>query len=340
MRNNLIVLLSNVRFSANLDIDMLGVRVPNEKRFFIDNMLFSVDFANESSDKLREFEFEYQKLKDKVAILLENIEDLHMTPTDHFRRIKEKRDEFKVEIDKIRTVLEEKIKEKRKLEQLMQDLITCENEKTQLDLKKFKPTTEEYWEDVSTDPVYNTRCITCKSNCHLKCSLDETTVQGADIFLNCAAMNGEFCKVCTHKFDQHVHLRAKYEKHTRTKQVIDASIAGQINSQADLIKNKQAIKNDIAKREAKLEQDVVNAKNKVFDLLNKLQSYCSDFNYVKELELTKSLLESRIEYLQSEFSRTKQKTYRDDMEAAMKSKNIIEDMIRIVFNGVFRSKPN
>ncbi len=75
VRENLIVLLSNVRFIPNLDINTIGVNVPNDKRFYIDNLLFSLDFANTTPDKLREVDFEYQTLKNKMALILELIRD-------------------------------------------------------------------------------------------------------------------------------------------------------------------------------------------------------------------------------------------------------------------------
>jgi hypothetical protein len=333
VRENLIVLLSNVRFTPNLDVNTIGVNVPDDKRFYIDNLLFSLDFANTTADKLREVDFEYQTLKNKMILILELIETLKFKPTDNFRKLKEKRDEFKNEIDKVRMFLEDKLKEKRKLEQLMRDVIDCESQRTQLDLNKFKAETEEHWVDESTDPAYNTRCITCKSNCHLNCSLAETNVQGDNIFKNCAAMNGDYCSVCEHKFDQHLHLRSKYVKTTRTKQVIDGDIATQIKTQDDLIKNKQLVIDNIKAKNAKLEQDVVQAKTRIYELLLELQSYCSDFNYVKELELTKTLLEARIDYLQGEYGKSKNQKDKDEIETALMSKEIIEEIMRIMFNG-------
>ena len=337
IRDNLIVLLTNSRYNSNLDVNKIGVNVPNDKRFYMDNCLFMVDFANMTADVLREIELEFTNLKSKMALILEFVETPKFKPTGDFLKLKEKRDEFKNEIDKVRMFLEDKLKEKRKQEQLMRDIIACENQKTQLDLNKFKAQIEEHWVDESTEPVYNTRCITCKSNCHLNCSLAETNVQGDNIFKNCAAMNGDYCKEYEHKFDQHIHLRSKYVKSTRTKQVIDGDIANKIKSQEDLIKNKQAIIDNIKQKEAKLENDVLLAKTKIYDLLNELQSYCTDFNYVKELQLTIKLLEARIEYLQSEYGKSKKQKDRDEIETAIKSKEIIEEIMRIIFGGDFNN---
>jgi hypothetical protein len=268
-----------------------------------------------------------------MTLVLELIETLRFQTTENFRKLKEKRDEFKIEIDKVRMFLEDKLKEKRKLGQLMKDIIDFESQRSQLDLNKFKAETEDQWVDESTDPVYNTRCITCKSNCHLQCSLAETNVQGDNIFKNCIAMNGDYCSVCEHKFDQHTHWRSKYVKTTRTKQVIDGDIANQIKTQDDLIKNKQLVIDNINAKNTKLDEDVVQAKTRIFELLTELQSYCSDFNYVKELQLTKTLLEARIDYLQGEYSKSKKQKDKDEIETALMSKEIIEEIMRFMFNG-------
>ena len=76
VRENLIVLLSNVRYQPNLDVNSIGVNVPDDKRFYIDNLLFSLDFANTTADRLREIDFEYKTLKNKMTLILELIETL------------------------------------------------------------------------------------------------------------------------------------------------------------------------------------------------------------------------------------------------------------------------
>ena len=71
-------------------------------------------------------------------------------------------------------------------------------------------------------------------------------------------------------------------------------------------------------------------KAKIKHLLDDLKNICSDFNYTKELLLTKSMLESRIDYLQGEFSKTNNPNDLEEIQSAIKSKLIIGQIIQII----------
>ena len=198
VRENLIVLLSNVRNTPNLDFrKALNINVPQERVFFIDNLIFGVDIAK--TEYLNELDFEFKKLKDKVSTILFTAAKLKVTSTDNFRKLKEKRDLFKIEIDKLRTFL--------------------------------------------------------------------------------------------------------------------------------IIKNYNF---NLQKKEEKIDKDIYNIKIKIYDLLQDLQTVCSEFNYVKELELTKAMLTERIEYLQGEYGRNEDATALQEMESAIASEKIINEMMQIM----------
>ena len=329
IRDNLIILLSNVRLSPNLNVQKY-IKISDDRIFFIDNLIFSLNFKTQNDASMRDINFEYKNLKAKVTIILEVASSLRVASTENFRKLKQKRELFKIEIDKVRRILEDKLKEKNTCDELLKEIILAENQKSDLDMNKYIGMNESYWEDVATDPIYNTRCITCRSTCHENCSLDETSVQGENIFKDCLAMADDFCQVCTHKFDQHVHLRSKYVKLTRKKLVIDPEVAKKLKNTQDLLDNKKSIIESIEKKNVKLEGDIQNTKAKIMNLLKDLKGICSDFNYVKELQLTKSLLEARIDFLQSQFSKSHNPSDFEEIQSALKSKLIIEQIVKIM----------
>ena len=329
VRDNLIVLLSNSRLTPNLDVKKY-INLPAERIFFIDNLIFSLNLKSQSAASLREINFEFKNLKEKLGNILEMASNLKFVSTENFRKLKQKRELFKIEIDQIRRILENKFKEKSQCDELLKEIIQAENQKSELELHKFKRVTETYWEEVNTDPIYNTRCITCRSNCHENCSLDETSTQDENLFKDCLAMIDDYCKICSHKFDQHVHLRTKYVKITRNKLALDENVTRNLETKNDLIVKKKSIVESIEKKRVKLELEIQNIKANVVRLLEDLKEICSDFNYSKELLLTKSLLEARIDYLQAQFSKTKNPTDFEEIQSAIKSKLIISQIVRIV----------
>jgi hypothetical protein len=138
------------------------------------------------------------------------------------------------------------------------------------------------------------------------------------------------CKICSHKFDQHIHLQSKFVKSTRNKLVLDETMARKLKTKNDLIENKKSIIESIEKRNLELDLEIQNMKVNIMHLLEDLKGICSDFNYVKELLLTKSLLESRIDYLQGEFSKSKKPSDSEEIESALKSKLIIGQLVQIM----------
>ena len=190
---------------------------------------------------------------------------------------------------------------------------------------KFKGVNESYWDEVSTHPIFNTCCIKCRSNCHLNCN--EISVKGEK---NCLTMIDGKCKICSHKFDQHIRLQSKFVKSTRNKLVLDETMARKLKTKNDLIENKKSIIESIEKKNLELDLEIQNMKVNIMHLLEDLKGICSDFNYVKELLLTKSLLDSRIDYLQGKFSKSKKTSDMEEIESAIKSKLIIGQLVQIM----------
>jgi predicted ATPase len=227
VRDNLIVLLSNSRLISNLDVRKY-ISLPEDRIFFIDNVIFSLNLKSQSVASIKNINYEFKNLKDKLSIILEMASSLKFVSTKNFLELKQKRELLKIEIDNVRRILESKLKEKSRCDELLKEIIQADNE------------------------------------------------------------------------------------------------------MSDLNVNKKSIIEGIEKKKLQIDLEIKNMKAKIKHLLDDLKNICSDFNYTKELLLTKSMLESRIDYLQGEFSKTNNPNDLEEIQSAIKSKLIIGQIIQII----------
>jgi len=148
-------------------------------------------------------------------------------------------------------------------------------------------------------PHHNTICGTCDSNCHEKCGLEETSAKGSDIFKQCSAMDEDGkCKHCKHSYTHHVHLRAKWVKNEEEKDMLDPKQQKLIELAAADIAKKGELKQSLTESIKKCEEEITAQKGKIQTLITQLRTICSNFNYVKEIDLNIEMLKEHIEWQQ------------------------------------------
>ncbi len=85
LKDNLLLLLSNVSTQPNLDFQCLGFEnLPKERVFYIDNSIFSADLQNISKQELESHNRNYQKTKDQLKLMLDCASNMRVARTKTF----------------------------------------------------------------------------------------------------------------------------------------------------------------------------------------------------------------------------------------------------------------
>jgi hypothetical protein len=324
VKDNLMIVLSNTRISSNLDVNSLGIEVPSERVFSIDNFIFSIDLAKLSETQIRQINIEFQNLKEKVNLFIKMAISLKPTSSNNFREIMEKRDELKTEISRLILSLENSIKTQKHHERFLIEFKNKENSSNdQIDITLCKEIPILYLSKVSTK-YYNTHCTVCYNTCHEECLLEEISSIGDNKFKKCLAFNSEdYCNVCPHSYKYHVHVRHIYIKKTQTKNVFDQQFTARMNKENNSISKKREIRKQFETQAKEIKEEINNFEISILNALDTLNSLCSNFNIMKEIELIKEMLDEKIKDLNRKAENTSDQKYLDDKDIAEDSKRII-----------------
>ncbi len=329
VKNNLMIVLSNTRISSNLDVKSLRIEVPSERVFSIDNFIFSMDLAKLSETEIRQINIEFQNLKQKVNLFIKTAISLKPTSSNSFREIMEKRDEVKSEISSLISSLENNIKKQKKIEKLLHEFRnkeTSSNDQIDMTSNEFELRLEVTVNHYTN--YYNTCCNLCNNACHENCSMQEISLIGDKRFKKCKAFNSNFkyndcCKKCKHSYKYHVHSHYLPTKETQTINVFDPKYIAQMNKEKNSNIKKREIGNQFEKQAKEINEEINNSEKRIFKALDTLNSLCSNFNIMKEIELIKEMLDEKIKILNQKNENSRNQNYLDDKDIAAKSRSII-----------------
>jgi len=190
-------------------------------------------------------------------------------------------------------------KKKSEISKYIADLTDMKKKKEALDLTKYTKKKIATKSDQVATPYHNTLCQVCDSNCHEQCGLQETLVAGSEIFKGCACMENDNCKECKHHYTNHVHLKVKWVKKEEETSVLDEEQVKLIERASTDIGAKEKLLKSLRDSVNKCQKEIAAKQKEITELIRQMKKICSGFNYAKEIDLSITILEERIEYLQS-----------------------------------------
>eukprot|EP00047_Mylnosiga_fluctuans_P005789 m.242724 g.242724 ORF g.242724 m.242724 type:complete len:590 (-) comp14092_c0_seq1:42-1811(-) len=307
---HLFLLFTNTRgLIPNFDIGVLAMPINLDNIICIDNMLFSGNGEALASRTLHGKPLSPMavgKLRVQVRSAVEESQQLlslyveawtNCAPLDTsvFRLIRENRKVTQLAIDnmlKNRVELEKALDKKQKI---AQDLKDGKPTKEELRLLSLKTVDEVSFERQDT-PHHNTVCTKCPNReaCHEKCSLDRTSVQGHEIFKQCACMiDGSTpprC-ACGHTFEDHIHVNHLYRKVTRKRPMMTDAERDRYQSLVNDEQRKAHLLDVTRRSIQKVEKALTDNKQNLKDALAQLHALCPYYNY--HVEMNEALLAQR-----------------------------------------------
>lgn len=298
VQENLIILLSNVKYEPQLDVNvLLKEKISPNRIFYYENAIFQMDIQNKPEATIKNLNLDFKSIKEKLSVFMEESSLMKIQNSESFLDLKHKRDEFKNLITNIQNKIKENIQLKAQVENALLELNDYKDKGNKLNLSKMKPFTQIVDRQKETN-YHNTICETCSSNCHENCGLSETTAKGSDVFKGCAAMSGDYCNHCKHHYSSHVHLRKLWVKESETTDVIDPAIAKLISENSNAKAQKELMIKGFNKKLEQIDQNINDFRKNLEETTKKVKELCSDFNYEKELELSFEILKSKKETVQ------------------------------------------
>lgn len=296
VNDNLILLQSNVPHNPNLQSSELKqLRLSSDKIFFFDNPVFSLDIPNATEDEIDEMNHSYTKARKSVYKMLQRVSKMSTKDTEHFKDLKEKRDQFKDQISLMTRNIAELYDQKKKIQAKIVEINKMRDQQQKLDLEKISKMTRKEWVQEPT-PDYNTRCASCNSNCHPKCGLQEMQNQGDSGFKSCYAFGGgDSCKKCLHDFSKHLHLRSVWKEYEIVEEIIKEDIMAMIKDvKSSVLTEVDFIRGFKAKME-EIQANIATKRDKIIELVHGIREICSEFNYEKEIDCTIEILQEQLE---------------------------------------------
>lgn len=221
-----------------------------------------------------------------------------------FYELKEKRDSFKSMISAMQASINSQSRFKKEIENYAIEISNNQNDLHVFQSKSKVPKSRWEWQNEETKN-HNTRCCSCHANCHLRCSLDENLAKGSDVFLGCAAFDGnKSCSKCKCDISHHVHMKTQWVKVEIKEEIIDQNVMAQISSCQDKKKQKQMMIDQVNSKIATIDNEIVAKRTSIVKMAKDLKSICNDFNYKHEVEVSMKILEGKKQTEKDESKRT------------------------------------
>ena len=305
LRENLIILLTNVDLVPNLDINkVLDFQVEPERIFYYNNQIFKLSLSQFlDHNVVRKLDRSFKDSITTLSAMLDKISSCSVKPTQDFIEIKECRDKLKKTLVDCNDTATRIYQKKQDLQGFAADLASGKLKISDLQKQLNKVDTNEEFESQPT-PYHNTTCLTCKNCCHERCSLNETKNQGDSYFMSCWAFSGsgENCGRCSHSYKSHVHLREKYVKRTVQVPRVDPNIQTAIQQAQSASAARQQASNAVDAEIKRLDQEQHQNHETIKKIIKKIQKVCSRFDYIKEVDACIGVLDEQIDAATSDFS--------------------------------------
>ncbi|CAF4936763.1 unnamed protein product, partial [Rotaria sp. Silwood1] len=234
--DNVIVVLTNVqRHTSNFDLNCLEIN-GNIFPYYMQNSAFSKDPRRRTEEDMVSLKADWKDSMKEIKTMLQKINTFQAKSVAAFKDLENQRNiikalmtEAKLEVTNIQKMQDEIASLQQALKKYGDDesMYQQYTQETVLDVKEIVDA--EY---------HSTMCSKCDNVCHDRCSLNETTVVGHDIFQGCVAMREGQCTQCPLlcSWAEHFHAR----KTIQVKQQTVEKVLEDIKAKYDIATQVQA----------------------------------------------------------------------------------------------------
>ena len=298
MDNVVVVLTNSTRYAANFSVKALELN-GNVYPYYMQNSAFSTDPSTWNNDALGALQYDWDQAMEELKAMVQALDTFKTKSVTAFKNMKDIRNEIKtlmhsaqLEVTQIQKMQDEIASFDAVLAQASSDLITYKD--------YSKARTVENIELVDS-PHHSTLCQNCNHVCHDKCGLQETTIVGAQIFQGCWAMSEGNCTKCPNNcsYTAHYHAKKTVQKISKTLNDVLTEIKAKYDKASDDQASYQQKITSTADAKELLEKALVQKKDDIINLCEKLQSICSGFNLAQELHALINQLEMQASMLRN-----------------------------------------
>jgi len=101
-----------------------------------------------------------------------------------------------------------------------------------------------------------------------------------------------------------------------------------MNEEKNLINQKQQIMEYFDKQAKEINEEIIKSKILIFKALDTLNSLCSNFNIMKEIDLIKEMLDEKIKDLNQKVENSSDQKYLEDLDIGKETQKIIMDILK------------
>ncbi len=291
MSNVILVLTNATRHAANFSVPALELN-GNVYPYYMQNSAFSQDPSTWTAPALEALQYDWDQAMDEIRAMVQTIDTFKTKSVVAFKHMKDIRNEIKTQMHAARLEVE-------KIQKMQDEIAAFETvlKQSNNDLVTYKDYTKEREVDdiqIIDAPFHSTLCQNCNHVCHPRCSLEETTAVGAQIFQRCWAISNGNCRQCQHKcsYTTHYHAKKTVQKGKRKLQDVLTEIKAKYD-QATKDKSDYQKKITSTTDAKKLLEKALSQKNEeIKQLCIQLRALCSGFNIAQELHALIDQLEA------------------------------------------------
>ena len=293
---NMIVVLTNVPDNNYTSFRLeelepyLGAEVKKLQVVYIENPFCLLEKMSKNNDiKVACLKDAFQTAATSLEAMLEILTTFEMIYTKEFYNLHVMKESIERQTVDLFLAIENKFDTVKKIATVANELTKAKEVKEQSQDFSCQITV---WNKVET-PFHNIVCLTCNSNCSIKCYVPKA--MDSEPLKNCACMNREThtCQVCNHSYKVHKHLDFIYEQSEKT--ILDgekkATFDEAEKSIQDLSLQLQTVLNETLKvAEGNIKQHSKDLYNKI----KHFESLATTPNYIRFLKCETELIQHRI----------------------------------------------
>ena len=332
---NVIVVFTNTADSLDLYLEpgllaeqFLGKEIDPTRLFFVENPYCRLERAKERRNDLphemivQSLQRSFGKARKTFGNMREVIRSMDPIYTHFFVTLYEKRRDIDRKVKDLSTEYDNIEQVEKSIEKAEFDAKVAMDKKKLTKDYRFVQTAKRWIRKPTAQHNLVCSASSCHSNCQMPCFLPKSL--SPSVFLSCACMNGEYCRVCGHHYTLHYHDEVENVLQEETITHIDEHMKRQFEEAASAEERAQILKKEFdAKR-----KDILETKKtlslQLLHTIEEFQELGLTRNYAIVLESQLVLVEHRLAGAQGEQTKDLRKT----KEKIEKKLRIVRDTLR------------
>ena len=337
--NNLVIVFTNTANVLDLNFDpaefddFLGAKIGKCRQFCVENPYCKFEKVKRMQDHLSideiasNMQSSFKETTIVLAKMCEVMRDFKPVPTDYFTRLYEKRQQIEknvlrilAEYDNSNNLEENTAVAKRNVEEALTNKMIN---------KDFTISYEYVKIHADVTDLHNTVCGICCSNCHVPCQLESVfrfpKVKKCRIF---GLKESNHCTECGHEASHHYHSKTMFRKVTEIREVIVDAMKRNFDSAETNEERARMLLEALEEDRKRLQHKREMLSQELLQALDDFSQLGVSRSFKKLLESQISVIEERIEFIDSDASEHKTRYLRETLKKLQEKLKIVTDALK------------